>query len=180
MAAGRAPMWFVLAVPGVVLIAIGLANVLPAGVATQPGAIPREQPAADVAPPAVAAPTEDAIGFGCVAPPCDDQVSRATFSYWRSGETLHEAAITGRVVDANGKAVAPRTLLRFWTAARSWCTWTKDDGTFVLDVTARNADYDVDVVFPGSEFPRRRDGRFHVGAVHTGERDVVLAVPVAR
>ena len=186
MAAGRAPLWFLVAAPGVVVITIGLWNLLPASDATATRANASAESAgaapAGAPPPAVAASNTnaaDAIDPGCVAPPCDEHVSGAQFSLWRGPGAPPSNAITGSLVDSDGRPVEDRPRLRCWSTDSVLSTWTRDGGSFVLENPSKGTEYDVDVVFPSDEFPGRRDGRFHVGTVRAGDRDVVLRLPVA-
>ena len=185
MAAGRAPLWFLIAAPGVVVIALGAWALLPSIGPDETRAVAPPERGAD-APPHDATPTTeastpvaDAIDARCVAPPCDDRVSDAKFSLWRGPGSPPAGAITGRLVDSNGGPVEGRPPIRCWSANSALSTWTRDGGSFVLEDTSPGVEYDVDVVFRRDEFPGRRDGRFHVGTAHAGDRDLVLRLPIA-
>jgi hypothetical protein len=197
MAAGRATIWLLLVAPGVAVIAIAAWGLVPQSRPTEthadaplpppppaPRTGPSTAPAAPAPPPSSiavsAAYTPDGIDVKCVAPPCDDAASDSRLCGWQDNLGLPVAAISGWLLDSDGRPVPYGTTLRFWTRGRSWRTWTEDRGSFVLNAPTRDADCDVDVVLRRGDFPDRRDGRFHVGRLRAGDRGVELRLPIAR
>jgi hypothetical protein len=181
MAVGRAPLWLLVAAPGVVVIVLAVRDLFPSAAPAdqRPAAAVEPHVPAELAPAPANASDADATDSRCVAPPCDDRVSGAQFNLWRGPGVPPASAITGSLVDSNGRSVEGRPPLRCWSTVSVLSTWTRDGGSFVLENPSPGTEYDVDVVFPGDQFPGRRDGRFHVGTLRAGDRDVTLRLPVA-